>query len=188
MADLENDNEIVPDPEGKQASYGAGDLDDVVEEYQGDEIKKLKEKLKNAEGKAKEYLDGWQRSQADFANLRKRDAEDKVEFLKFANADLVAQLIPVLDSLELSLPHGNKELEVIYKQLLSVLKSNGLEESSPLGEPFDPGMYEAIGVLETDKPEDDHKVLEVMQKGYILQGKIIRPAKVRVGEFISSKK
>jgi molecular chaperone GrpE len=162
-----------------------GDLDDsvIAEEHAGDQVKKLKGKLKEAEGKAKEYLDGWQRSQADFANLRKRDAEDKAEFLKFAKADLVTQLIPVLDSLELSLPHSNKELEVIYKQLLSVLKSNGLEESNPLGEPFDPSKYEAIGMVEATKPEDDHKVLEVAQKGYILQGKIIRPAKVRVGEY-----
>ncbi|MCR4279248.1 MAG: nucleotide exchange factor GrpE [Candidatus Zambryskibacteria bacterium] len=174
MKDTENDNEIVEE-----------ELDDsvVAEEHAGDAIAKLKGKLKEAEGKAKEYLDGWQRSQADFTNIRKRDEEAKVEFLKFANADLVSQLLPVLDSLELSLPHGNKELEVIYKQLLSVLKSNGFEESNPVGERFDPRLHESIGTIPTDKSEDDHKILEVVQKGYILQGKIIRPAKVRIGEF-----
>ncbi|MSR87761.1 MAG: nucleotide exchange factor GrpE [Candidatus Zambryskibacteria bacterium] len=161
------------------------DLDDsvVAEEHAQESVSKLKGKLKDAEAKAKEYLDGWQRSQADFVNLRKRDEEVRVEFLKFVNADLVSQLIPVLDSLELSLPHGNKELEVIYKQLLSVLKSNGLEESSPTGESFDPKLHEAIGVIETEKKEEDHKILEVVQKSYILQGKIIRPAKVRIGEY-----
>jgi len=100
------------------------DIDDsvVAEEHAGDSIKKLKEKLKTAEAKAKEYLDGWQRAQADFVNARKRDEEAKVEFLKFANTDIISQLMPVLDSLELSLPHGNKELEAIYRQLLSTLK------------------------------------------------------------------
>ena len=158
--------------------------------------KKLREKVKQAEAKAKEYMDGWQRSQADFVNLRRRDEEAKAEFLKFAHADMVSQLLPVLDSFELSLPHGNKDLpagqgqaglEVIYKQFLSILKSGGLEVSNPMGETFDPKMHEAIGVIETEKSGDDHKILEVVQKGYILSGKTIRPAKVRIGEFINNK-
>jgi len=93
----EEENDIVPDPEGKQASYGAGDLDEsvVIDEYQGDAIKKLKERLKEAEAKAKEYLDGWQRSQADFVNLRKRDEEAKKEFMKFVSLEVVKDLIPV---------------------------------------------------------------------------------------------
>ena len=76
------------------------DLDDsvVAEEAAGESLKKLRERLKECEAKAKEYLDGWQRAQADFVNIRKRDEEAKKEFLKFANTDLVAQLIPVLDS------------------------------------------------------------------------------------------
>ena len=164
------------------------ELDDsvVAEEHQGDAIKKLKGKLKDAEAKAKEYLDGWQRAQADFVNIRKRDEEAKLDFLKFAKADLVEQLIPVLDSFELSLPHGNKELEVIYKQLIQILKSNGFEEENPLNQEFDPRRHEAIGTVETSDKSSDHKVLEVAQKGYILSGKIIRPAKVKVGEFKSN--
>ena len=161
----------------------AENLDDsvVAEEYAQESISKLKGKLKTMEEKAKEYLDGWQRSQADFVNLRKRDEEAKVDFIKFANLDFIHQLLPVLDSLELSLPHGNKELEVIYKQFLSILKSNGLEEVNPLGETFDPRSHESIGTIETDNEAEDHKILEVVQKGYILSGKIIRPAKVKIG-------
>ncbi len=163
------------------------DLDDsvVTEEHASESISKLKGKLKEAEAKAKEYLDGWQRSQADFVNIRKRDELAKMEFLKFANADTVSQLIPVLDSFELSLPHGNKELEAIYRQFLSILKSMGLDQSNPLGERFDPRLHESIGTSPVEKSEDDHKILEVMQKGYILSGKIIRPAKVKIGEVIS---
>jgi len=174
---MENEeSEIVPE-----------DLDDSVisEEYQGDTIAKLKGKVKGAEAKAKEYLDGWQRAQAEFVNIRKRDEEAKMEFLKFAKGDLIEQLMPVFDSLELSLPHGNKELEAIYKQLLSILKTNGLELDNPVGEIFDPRSHEAIGTIPAEKSEDDHKILEVVQKGYILSGKIIRPAKVRIGEFNS---
>jgi molecular chaperone GrpE len=162
------------------------DLDDSVlaEEHQGDAIKKLKGRLKEAEEKAKEYLDGWQRERAEIANARKRDGEAMSEFIKFASAGLLEKLVPVLDSFELSLPHGNKELEAIYRQFMQVLGQNGLAEINPSGEVFDPKRHEATGVIAADKSEDDHKILEVMQKGYILHDKIIiRPAKVKIGEY-----
>jgi molecular chaperone GrpE len=174
MKDHEEDNDIVPE-----------DLDDsvVAEEHAGDAVKKLREKVKAAEAKAKEYLDSWQRAQAEFQNIRKRDDEAKVEFMKFAKGDLVEQLMPVLDSFELSLPHGNKELEAIYRQFMQILKANGLEEDNPKGEEFDPRRHEAIGTVETSDEGEEGKILEVLQKGYILSGKIIRPAKVKIGEY-----
>jgi len=171
--------------EEKDIELDKEDIDDSVlaEEHASESIKKLKGKLKEAEGKAKEYLDGWQRSQADFANLRKRDEEAKVEFLKYANQSLIEELIPVLDSFNIALSHGNKELEPVYKQFMAVLKGRGLEELEPLGESFDPRLHEAIGMTKVDKEEEDHKVTEVMQKGYKLGEKVIRAAKVRIGEF-----
>ena len=175
----EEENDIVPDPEPEQARYGPGDLDEsvVTDEYQGDAIKKLKEKLKEAEAKAKEYLDGWQRAQADFVNIRKRDEEAKREFMKFVGAEVVNDLIPVLDALNIG---GN---EPVYRLMIQTLAKHGLEESNPMGEEFNPSSHEAIGMVATDKKEDDHRILEVMQKGYILSGKIIRPAKVKIGEY-----
>lgn len=174
MNDEENDIELDEE-----------DLDDsvIAEEHANESIAKLKGKLKEAEGKAKEYLDGWQRAQADFINIRKRDEEAKMEFLKFAKSDLIEQLMPVLDSLELSLPHGNKELEAVYRQLISILKSNGFEVDDPLGQNFDPRRHESIGVVETKNESEENKILEVMQKGYILSGRILRPAKVKIGSF-----
>lgn len=172
-----NDDDIVIENDS--------DLDDSVltEEHQGDTIKKLKEKLKDAEAKTKENMDGWQRAQADFVNLRKRDEEAKTDFLKFANAGLMTELIPVLDSFTLAEAHPRADLLPLHKQLIKILKSNGLEESNPLGEKFDPNFHEAIGMIKTDKPDEDHTILEVLQKGYIMNGKSLRPAKVKVGEF-----
>ncbi|MDP3763405.1 MAG: nucleotide exchange factor GrpE [bacterium] len=171
----------------------SSNLDDsvVVEETQGETIKKLREKLKQAETKAKEYLDGWQRSQADFVNLRKRDEEAKVEFIKFARLSLIEELIPVLDSFNIAMSGGNKDLpagqgqagiEPVYTQFWGILKADGLEEFNPMGEIFDPKYHETMGTIQTEKAEDDHKILEVAQKGYRLSGKIIRPAKVKIGE------
>lgn len=161
------------------------DLDDSVmaEEGQSQTIMKLRKQLKEAESKRKEYLDNWQRAQAEFVNLRKKDEEAKQEFLRFATAAILENLLPVLDSLDLAVKHGNKDAESIYNQFLSILKQNGLEESNPVGEIFDPRLHEAVASLPVSDNSEDQKILEVVQKGYILGGKIIRPAKVRIGEF-----
>lgn len=161
------------------------DLDDSVlaEEHSGDTIKKLKEKLKVAEDKAKEYLNELQRAKADFVNLRKRDEDDRVEFIKFAKSDVVGELIPVLDSFTLAEAHGDEGSKPIHKQLLKILKTHGLEEVNPLHEMFDPKHHEAIGVVQTEFNEEDNQILEVVQKGYILSGKTLRAAKVKIGEY-----
>ncbi len=166
--------------------------EDIVIEDDPDSVnstereKKLREKIKQAETKAKEYLDGWQRSQADFANLRRRDEEAKLEFVKFANQGFIEELIPVLDSFNISLSLGRQDLEPIYNQLIAILKVKGLEELDPFGKTFNPYEHEALGMISTEDKEQDHQVLEVLQKGYKLNGKVIRPAKVKVGEFINN--
>lgn len=170
------------------------DNDDIVIEDDPDSLssenlnKKLRAKIKQAENKAKEYLDGWQRAQADFANLRRRDEEARVEFIKFANLSLVQELLPVLDSFNIALSQGHKDLEPLYSQFFGVLSAHGLKSFDPVGEIFNPHEHEAVTTVKVEKEEEDGKVLEVLQKGYSLKDKVIRPAKVRVGEFISNNK
>ncbi|MDP2651098.1 MAG: nucleotide exchange factor GrpE, partial [bacterium] len=142
----------------------------VAEEHAQDSIKKLRGKLKEAEEKAREYLDGWQRAQADFVNLRKRDEEARGEFVKFANVGLIEELLPVLDALSLATSSGEVGVQNTYNLFLSILKRYGLEESSPVGEMFDPKFHESVGVVKIGEKEGDHKILEVRQKGYILSG------------------
>jgi molecular chaperone GrpE len=160
-------------------------LDDsvIAEEHQGEALKKLRLKLKEVEMKAKEHLEGWQRAQADFVNLRKRDEEAKLDFMKFASASVAEDLLPVLDGLSLAVSHGDKGVEQIYSLMLKALKKHGLEEFNPVGEAFDPAKHEAVSMKKTENKSEDHQVLDVLQKGYILHDKIIRPAKVVVGEF-----
>ena len=165
--------------------------DDIVIEIDpdlapaADVEKKLRERLKQVEVKAKEYLDGWQRAQADFTNLRRRDEEAKFEFIKFAKLALLEELIPVLDSFNIALSQGHKDFEPLYNQLASVLKANGLEVLNPLNDTFNPHEHEALAMVQTKKNGEDHKVLEVLQYGYKLDNRIVRPAKVKVGEFIN---
>ena len=171
------------------------DLDDsvVAEESSADTIKKLREKLKKADAERLEYLTGWQRAKADLINARKRDEADHKEFIKFANERLIDGLIPVLDSFELAM--GNKAVwekadknwrigvESIASQLRKALSDAGLEEVNPIGQKFDPMRDEAAMYEPVDSEGKNHIIIAVMQKGYNLNGRPMRPAKVKVGEY-----
>jgi molecular chaperone GrpE len=174
-------------------------FDDVVFESEEDQtseslIKKLREKLKQALSEKQDYLEGWQRAKADSINAKKDFVEEKNKLVKFAKADLIIQLVPVLDSFEMALGNGKNEkvesqnewqagMGHIHSQLLSILKENGVEQLSPLNEKFNPVLQESIDIIEVDRKEKDGIIVEVLQKGYSLDGEIIRPAKVKVGEF-----
>lgn len=171
--------------------------DDVVfEEVESEgieQIKKLREKLKKCVKEKQEYLDGWQRSKADFVNAKKKDEELRAELLSFAKSGLILDLLSSVDSFEMAFTNKSAwesvdknwrvGIEHIYSQLLKTLGEHGLEQFDPNGEQFDPNRHDSVESVVTDKKEDDHKVLEVMHKGYILGGKIIRPAKVKVGQL-----
>lgn len=170
-------------------------LDDsvVAEENAAEAIKKLREKLKKCEAEKTEYLTGWQRAKADLINARKRDEADRAEFTKYANERLIEELVPTLESFDLAM--NNKEswekvdknwrtgVEYIYSQLKKALSDAGLEEINPIGKPFDHNRDEAAEYVPVDDEAQHHKVLSVIQKGYTLNGKPMRPPKVRVGEF-----
>jgi molecular chaperone GrpE len=178
--------DVVVDAQGADESV-------VGEETANETIKKLREKLKNSEAERLEYLTGWQRAKADLINARKRDEADHAEFVKFANERLIDGLIPVLESFELAM--GNKAswekadknwrigVEYIYSQLRKALSDAGLEEIDPIGKQFDHNRDEAAEYVPVEKEADHHKILAVTQKGYTLNGKAMRPPKVKVGEY-----
>lgn len=171
------------------------DLDDsvVAEEGVQETIKKLRAKLRAAEAEKMEYLTGWQRAKADLINARKRDEEERKDFVKFANERLIDGIIPVLDSFEMAM--GNKEawekadkgwrtgVEYILSQLKKTLGEAGLVEIDPVGSKFDPMRDEAASYEPVTDRSKDHVILQTIQKGYELSGKPMRPPKVKVGEF-----
>lgn len=152
-------------------------------------IKKLREKLRTCEKERKENLDGWQRMRADFANARREEEARRGEMIKFAAEGLVEDLLPVLDSF--SMAFGNKEawekvdanwrkgVEYIYAQMYSILESRGLTAIGEVGEQIDPRLHVAIEEVTTENDEEIDTVSEVIQKGYRLHSKVIRPAKVK---------
>jgi molecular chaperone GrpE len=170
--------------------------DDVVFEEEGEgllpaqKIKKLKEDLKKCQKEKEEYLAGWQRAKADFINARKEEEKSRMDLMKFANKDLIMEILSVADSFDMAF--ANKEawekvdqnwrtgVEYIYGQLMSILEQNDVKQLNPLGEMFDPNIHTSVESVPTEKPEDDHKIVAVVQKGYMMHGSLVRSPKVKV--------
>ena len=131
-----------------------------------------------------EYLELAKRTKADFENFRKRVAREAAEAEIRARAELVKQLVPVLDNLERALAAAGAEedhlaqgVKLVYDELVSVLTRAGIEAYEPAGEEFDPDWHEAM----LTRPGEAGQVLEVLEKGYRLNGQVLRPARVVVG-------
>lgn len=154
-------------------------------------IIKLKERIKKCSKEKEEYLDGWQRAKAEMINYRRRQEEQSAEWLKMAQAGLIKDLLPMLDTLEAGFKNydlrfkneENIKVKPIRDQLLDILKKYGLEEIETTGEKFNPEFHEAIEVAE-DENREDGIIVEEIQKGYLLNGKVLRTSKVKVTKKI----
>jgi molecular chaperone GrpE len=129
------------------------------------------------------------RLQADYQNLKKRTEKEKSDIYAFANEKLSGELLNVIDNFERAMAHiedsNDKNLAngmiMIFKQLKEVLEKNGIKEIDAQGEMFDPNCHHAVLTSENDEVESG-RVIETLQKGYTLKGKVIRPAMVKVAE------
>lgn len=167
------------------------DLDEAGDEKTlKEKLKNLSKKLKEKEKEAQDNLTGWQRARAELVNKEKTLMSERLEIIKQANAKLVEEILPTFDNFEMA--KRNKEIwekvdsnwrvgiEYIFQNLKNTLVSEGLEEIFPKGnEDFNVETMEAVEeVSGTD--ENDHKVAECIQTGYKLNGKLLRPAKVKI--------
>ena len=169
------------------------DDDVVIEELEGNKIKKIQEKLKLCQKEKQEFLDGWQRSQADAINMKKRLEEEKKNLVSYATEDILQDLLPVLDAFDMVFkdesalekidPNWVKGIEYILIQFNSVFKERGIESFNPLKETFNEDEHNSIELIETEDEKEDHLILEVVQKGYKIGERIVRPATVKVGSY-----
>ncbi|RCW45402.1 MULTISPECIES: nucleotide exchange factor GrpE [unclassified Halanaerobium] len=150
-----------------------------------DEINKKDTKIDALNKEVDDLLNRLQRLQADFINYRKRSEKEKREMTLKGKIELCENLLPVIDNFERALNSADQEgdffngVEMIYRQIITVLNKEGIEEISALGEEFNPEFHEAIMKVEADDQEEG-TVVEVLQKGYIVEGRVIRPAMVKV--------
>ena len=181
-ADIENGDvkETVETPEDEAAKTEA---EAETPENETDENSKpeSQDKEEPAEDADTRYL----RLMADFQNYKKRVEKEKKDLYSYANEKLVTEQLEVLDNFERALEQETadenfkKGMEMIFKQLSNVLEKSGLAEIAALGEDFDPNIHNAVMTEETEEYESG-KVSGVMQKGYTLNGKVIRPSMVKV--------
>jgi len=154
------------------------------------EIQELKKKLEEKEKEAKENYDRLLRTAADFENYKKRAAREKEDWTKFTNKDFIKAILPFIDNLERAVNHAQKVADtgvliegvrLTIQQLLQNLNQFGLFSFESVGKPFDPAVHEAMLVVETDKHEPN-QVVEEFRKGYLLNGRLLRPATVSVSK------
>lgn len=138
---------------------------------------KKKDEEKSSQKRIEELGDQLKRSLADYQNLEKRVSDEKSEWVKMANKDLLLKLLPVFDTLNLAQRHIQDEgLILSVKQFLDVLKSVGVERISTQNQTFDPSTMEVV-----EKKGEKSKVIEETRAGFTLFGKVLRPAQVKVG-------
>ena len=132
-----------------------------------------------------EFKDRYLRTLADFENFRKRSERERNDYFKYAMAGVIKDLLPVLDNFDRALEHAeegddfHKGVALIYKQLFDVLHRHGLRSIEEAGIHFDPNIHEGV-VTEEDPSVPNHTVVAVLQKGYFLHDRLLRPAMVKV--------
>lgn len=137
-------------------------------------IKAVREKLQKAVAEKQEYLDGWQRARAEFANYKRQETGINADRDERIKAEFIENLLPVLDTFEMALKHTpTPELEIVHKQFLGSLKHIGVEQFGKVGEAFDPHRHEALA-----QKGDGETVESLERSGYSVGDKIIRPAQV----------
>lgn len=189
--DIQKDDVIIEETEESKVETPDSDVE-YADDSLADTVKKLKEKIKVLEAEKLEYLTGWQRTKADYVNSKKEDEKARGELIKFANMNFVEELLPALDAFDMAM--ANKEswekvdknwragIEYIYGQLIATLSKFGVTQENPLGQKVDSMKHNPMGTVETDDKAKEGTVAEVIQKGYFMNGKEIRPAGVKVFE------
>jgi len=184
-----------PDPPTLPASEGDAPVDASAsatqsaksprEEPKIETVPDTGELLRQAELKAQEHHDAWLRAKAEADNIRKRTQIELANAYKYAIESLAAELLPVKDSLEATLAADSAALETLkngvdltLKQLSAIFEKANLKEINPVGEKFDPHRHQAIGMLPSEK--EPNTVINVLQKGYALHDRVVRPALVTI--------
>jgi molecular chaperone GrpE len=196
------------DPLSEESSDGestiledeASQVDDAQADIVGEDSKdgeeadeeplSIEERLEAVQAQADEYLDGWQRARAEFVNYKKRVDRDRKDSRARIAAELLTRYLDVLDDLDRTLTEMPEEigatswsqgLQMVYQKMQLILESEGVQTIEALGESFDPNFHEAIAFEESEEHEEG-QVVAVVQKGYLLGERVLRPAMVRVAK------
>lgn len=160
-----------------------------MKEQNHNENNEVENKLKECEKQRDEYLAGWQRAKADFLNYKKEEGLRTSELMDYLRTQQILEILKIIDNWDRAMKHKPEEIkdsswiegiEMIENQLKDFLKSEGVEEVKAIGETFNPELHEAVE--EVDNSGESGEIAEVLEKGYTLNNKLIRPSKVKVSK------
>lgn len=170
----------------KHAPAGERPNEKAAAENQKQEIEELRIKLEEKEKEVSANYDKYLRAVAEFDNYKKRAMKEKADAIKFGNEEIIKDILPFMDSLDRALEHDTGDIQafkdgvaLIQDQLLCCLKKHGVEKIDVTGKTFDPNFHEALMQMDSDQHEDN-KIVSEMEKGYLLNGRLIRPSRVCV--------
>ena len=178
--------------QGQKKRLSKKELETLVDELKN-QVESLKGLLEELKEELEQYKDKYLRLLAEFDNYRKRVLKEKEEYIKCANEELIKCLLEVLDNLERAIDASSgttdydglrRGIELTYQHLKEILAREGLSPIECVGKKFDPNYHEAVMQVDGEEPE---KVVEEVQKGYTLKGKVIRPSKVIVSKLHEEK-
>jgi molecular chaperone GrpE len=184
----EENTSPAPESKGEENPSGETLAIEVEETAIPVDVETLTSELNDTRAKAEEYLDGWQRARAEFANYKKRVEREQAQTYQMAAGNILKRYLEISDDLERALkkrPKSNDDstwaegIELIYRKILSIMESEGVKTMEAEGQLFDPSMHEAISQEESEDHESG-QIIEVVQPGYLLGDRVLRPAKVRV--------
>jgi len=180
---IENNDDFEFEPETDADSGSSIDF--------AEKLKKLKDELKVAKAERAEYLNGWQKERADFANYKKDETERLSRAKEYTKERFVEDLLPVLDAFDMAF--SNREawekvdktwrggVEYIHQQLLRILVEAGIFEIAPVeGEKINSNFHEPVESIPTEDKDKDHTVAKLLQKGYRIGDRVLRPARINV--------
>ena len=157
-----------------------------------DVVGKLRADLKQARSDKEEYLTGWQRAKADYINLQKEMDQVRANTSVVTKEKIVENLLPSIDSFDMAMankeawekvdPNWRTGVEYIYQQIMNGLADSGVERIDKVGIAFDPNLHQSIESVPTDDQSQDHTVAKVIQAGYKIGDRVVRPARVNIYE------
>jgi molecular chaperone GrpE len=185
--------EDLKDQDTKSTKKGREKKVQRLEEMNKQELLK---RLKDTEEKSQENYDLYMRTYAEMENIKKRGIKERQEFTKYANESFIKEILPVIDNLQKAISHAQNDrnssgllegIQLTLDGLMKTLEKAGVKEIEAEGKPFDPSFHEAISQQIDDKVGPGHVIME-LQKGYLLNGRLIRPSMVIISQGNSNNK
>lgn len=189
--DQQNENEVFQEETDDSVQTDAAEdavNSDLNNSHEESDEQKLEKELESLRMEKEDYQQRMQRMQADFENFKRRNNEERARERKFRAQDIATELLPALDNFERALKIDTSSedgqalkqgMEMVFRQMKEAMEKEGVTVIEALEQPFDPNLHQAVMQVDSDE-HDSNIVLEVLQNGYILNGRVLRPAMVKV--------